>query len=269
MTHALQEPLSLSERKTLEDYLDAKAKARELEAPATLDLAALAADPNVSVEKLERLMAMQERLHTRQAEALFNAAMAEAQKAMRSVAADADNPQTRSKYASYAQIDRALRPIYTSNGFGLSFDTADSGAPDLVRVLCYVTHAAGFARTYHIDMPNDGKGAKGGDVMTKTHATGAAMSYAMRYLLKMVFNVAVGEDDRDGNDIVPKGNAPNGFEEWAVDMDGAAGDGVEALTKAWKASKPSYRGFIRAEAWEQLKKKAKAADAQRAKDGAQ
>jgi hypothetical protein len=48
-------------------------------------------------------------------------------------------------------------------------------------------------------MPSDGKGAKGGDVMTKTHATGAAESYGMRYLLKMIFNIAIGEEDNDGN----------------------------------------------------------------------
>ncbi len=35
--------------------------------------------------------------------------------------------------------------------------------------------------------------------MTKTHATGAGMQYGMRYLLKFSFNVAVGEDDDDGN----------------------------------------------------------------------
>ena len=35
--------------------------------------------------------------------------------------------------------------------------------------------------------------------MTKTHATGAATQYGMRYLLKMIFNVAVGENDKDGN----------------------------------------------------------------------
>jgi hypothetical protein len=52
-------------------------------------------------------------------------------------------------------------------------------------------------------MPADGKGAKGGDVMTKTHATGAAMSYGARYLLKYIFNVAVGEDDNDGNGSTP------------------------------------------------------------------
>lgn len=32
-------------------------------------------------------------------------------------------------------------------------------------------------------------------MMTKTHATGAAMSYGMRYLLKMIFNAAIGEAD--------------------------------------------------------------------------
>src|SRR5690606_32576023 len=62
------------------------------------------------------------------------------------------------------------------------------------------SHRDGHSRAYHIDMPADGKGAKGGDVMTKTHATGAAASYGMRYLLKMIFNVAVGEEDRDGNE---------------------------------------------------------------------
>jgi hypothetical protein len=48
-------------------------------------------------------------------------------------------------------------------------------------------------------MPADGKGARGGDVMTKTHATGSAASYGMRYLLKMIFNIAVAEADDDGN----------------------------------------------------------------------
>jgi hypothetical protein len=62
-------------------------------------------------------------------------------------------------------------------------------------VICNVSHRAGHSERYQIDMASDGKGAKGGDVMTKTHATGSAMTYGMRYLLKMIFNVAVGDDD--------------------------------------------------------------------------
>jgi hypothetical protein len=126
-------------------------------------------------------------------------AMKAAQAEMRPVSADAENSQTHSRYASFAKLDCALRPIYTKHGFALSFDEADSPKPEHIRVLCYVSHDAGFERTYHKDMPADGKGAKGGDVMTKTHATGAASSYGARYLLKGIFNVAVGADDRDGN----------------------------------------------------------------------
>jgi hypothetical protein len=47
-------------------------------------------------------------------------------------------------------------------------------------------------------MPVDGKGARGGDVMTKTHAMGSGVSYGMRYLLRMIFNLAIDYDD-DGN----------------------------------------------------------------------
>jgi hypothetical protein len=158
-----------------------------------------ARDPNVDLDKMERLMAMREREMSRQAEQAFNESMKAAQAAMRSVSADADNSQTQSKYATYAKLDRVLRPIYTAHGFSVSFDEADSPKPEHIRCLAYVAHEAGFTRTYRKDMPADGKGPKGGDVMTKTHATGAAASYGMRYLLKGIFNVAVGDDDTDGN----------------------------------------------------------------------
>lgn len=169
--------------------------------PATLlnIISRAASDPTVEIEKMERLLKMHEQVVARNAEQAFNVAMTEAQAKTRRVEADASNPQTRSKYASYVALDRALRPIYTDAGFSLSFDTGEIERQDFVRVRCYVSHRDGHTRTYHIDMPADGKGAKGGDVMTKTHATGSAMSYGMRYLLKMIFNVAVGEDDDDGN----------------------------------------------------------------------
>lgn len=156
-----------------------------------------ASDPTVDVDKLERLMAMYERLTAKQAEAAFNAAMTDAQIEMRPIAADMENKQTHSMYASYAALDKKLRPIYTAHGFSMSFDEGESPA-DFVNMLCYVSHKAGHSRTYRKMIPADGKGAKGGDVMTKTHASGAATQYGMRYITKMVWNVSIGEDD-DGN----------------------------------------------------------------------
>lgn len=159
----------------------------------------LAERPDVDVAKLEKLLELQERILAKQAESEFHAAMTRAQSEMGPISADAMNPQTRSKYATYAKLDRVLRPIYTKHGFAISFDEGDSPKPEHVRVLGYVSHIGGHCRTYRRDMPADGKGAKGGDVMTKTHAAGAAGSYGARYILKGVFNVAIGEEDRDGN----------------------------------------------------------------------
>jgi hypothetical protein len=157
-----------------------------------------ARDPSIDVVKLDRLLLMRERENARVAEQAFNAALAEAQTEMHPVAADSDNPQTRSRYASYATLDQAVRPIYTQHGFALSFNTADAPGPEQARIVCDVCHVGGHIRRYHIDMPIDGKGARGGDVMTKTHAMGSGISYGMRYLLRMIFNLAIDQDD-DGN----------------------------------------------------------------------
>ena len=157
-----------------------------------------ARDPSVDIDKFRQLMEMRKEIEAMAAEREFDAAMTEAQSEMRPIAADANNSQTKSKYATYAALDRALRPIYTKHGFSLGFDTADGAPEGYIRVVCKVAHNGGHRAYPHIDMPADGKGAKGGDVMTKTHATGSAVSYGRRYLLGMIFNIAVGEDD-DGN----------------------------------------------------------------------
>lgn len=193
-----------------------------------------ASDPNTNIEKLERLMGMYERIESKKAEAAYNDAMSSAQSEMVRVSADATNPQTRSEYASYAALDRALRPIYTKHGFALSFDEGTTEKPEYVRVLCHVSHRGGFTRTYHRDMPADGKGAKGGDVMTKTHAAGAAQSYGMRYLLKGIFNVAIGEDDTDGNTVTER-----------ISEDQLAN--IEALMDEVKADREKFLKWARVE----------------------
>jgi len=157
-----------------------------------------ARDPSVDINKLQQLMEMREKIEARNAEADFDKALTAAQAGMGRVRTDSNNPQTKSRYASYGALDAAMRPAYTSHGFALSFNT-ENPAADVVRVICRVSHQNGHSRTYQIDMPADGKGAKGGDVMTKTHATGSAVSYGMRYLLKMIFNIAVSDKDDDGN----------------------------------------------------------------------
>lgn len=188
----------------------------------------VAQNPDADIEKLERLLSMQERVMAKNAEMEFTRAMSAAQSNMGRISADATNPQTRSKYATYGKLDKVLRPVYTDNGFSLSFGTEKSDLEGHLRVICHVSHVSGHTRMYSVDMPSDGKGAKGGDVMTKTHATGAAMSYGMRYLLKLIFNVAIGEEDNDGNEDV------EGLEDAIANIESA--EDMQALQATFKAS---------------------------------
>lgn len=163
-----------------------------------LDLLSIALKNHAAIDVIERLAALQEKALARDAEICFNEAMNRVQAEIKRIAPDLDNSQTSSRYASYAAIDRVIRPIYSGEGISLSFGSDECPKPEYVRVICYASLGA-YTRKYQVDMPADGKGPKGGDVMTKTHATGAAMSYGMRYLVKGIFNIAVGAEDADGN----------------------------------------------------------------------
>ena len=204
----------------------------------------LASSPNFNPDTFRLLVDTIDRNRERLASEQFNAAMSAAQSDMRPVAADANNPQTKSKYATYGAIDKALRPIYTRHGFALSFDTGDNAPSGMVRVVCLVTHAGGYSRTYHIDMPADGKGAKGGDVMTLTHATGAATSYGRRYLVNMIWNISIGEDDRDGNaPEPPRAAAPKGYDDILSDLKAAAETGQKAFASAFAGLSVAVRTY--------------------------
>jgi hypothetical protein len=174
-------------------------------------LSRMMADPSVDIERIERGAALYERALARDMETAFNQAMRDAQSEMRPIAALANNPQTKSKYAKYDALDNAVRPIYSKHGFSLSFYQGEGAPADHIRVQCKLSCGGHTERPY-LDMPADGKGAKGGDVMTKTHATGAGVTYGRRYLLCMIFNLVIGEDN-DGNAPAPAkevGPAPPG-----------------------------------------------------------
>ena len=160
---------------------------------------------DVKIEVVRELAQMHREEREHQSMVDFNEAMHRAQSKMRRIGVDAENPQTRSKYATYAKLDKVLRPIYSEEGFSLSFNTEDCPIPEHVRVSCDVSRG-GHVKHYQSDIPSDGKGPKGNDVMSKTHAVGSAMSYGCRYLLKMIFNVAVGETDDDGNEGMDEGD---------------------------------------------------------------
>ena len=185
---------------------------------------------HAAIDVIERLAALQEKAMSRQDEIDFATAMSASQSEIVRVAPDLTNSQTSSKYASYAALDRVVRPVYTKHGFSLSFSTEPAPRDNALLVVCYCSRG-GYTRKYQVLMPADGKGAKGGDVMTLTHATGAAASYGMRYLLKMIFNIAIGEEDTDGN--MTAASLPR-FDEYMASIEMAPS--IESLRECFKAA---------------------------------
>jgi hypothetical protein len=180
----------------------AKTEVAKVEAkpPANLGdmVLALLSRPEVTTELVDRA----ERLLNLHRQQVYAEAMVACQTEIPLVLKGKTNDQTRSKYASFEALDRAVRPVYVKHGFSLSFGTADCPYPDRVRVTVDVIHVSGMVKHDFVDMPISTKGPKGNDVMTPTHATMSALSYAKRGLETMVFNIITTEDrqfDDDGN----------------------------------------------------------------------
>lgn len=157
-----------------------------------------AADPTFDLDKLQRLLDMREAEEIRNADKAFAASHTAAEAEMETINANARNDQTRSRYATFAQVDRDVRPIYTRHGFNISFTTEPMGTPDMLLVVGTLSHRQGGSRRYQVPVPIVTKGFKGTEMMTPIHATMAAISYGKRNLEIMMFNLAIGED-ADGN----------------------------------------------------------------------
>jgi hypothetical protein len=166
--------------------------------PTPMDLLGVALSRDAAIDVIERLAALQERQRDYEAHVSFDEALNRCQAKLSRISADANNSSTNSKYASYAKIDRVVRPIYTAEGFSVSFGERDCPTPGKTRFVAYLCRA-GVTREYLKDMTPSTKGPKGADVMTPVHADASVDSYAKRYLVKDIFNVAIGEEDTDGS----------------------------------------------------------------------
>jgi len=157
-----------------------------------------ASDPNVDIDKLERLLAAQERVSSHQAERTFNEAMNAAQTQMPQIVKDGTNDTTRSKYSKLETISALMSPVISRNGFSLSYGTAESPLVNHYRITCRLSHVGGHSRDYHVDIPIDNEGMKGTKNKTDTHGAVSAITYGRRILKLMIFDVATRDDDGNG-----------------------------------------------------------------------
>jgi hypothetical protein len=168
-------------------------------APVLQMIERLAMSPDIDVTKLEKMLDMQERILDRDAEMAFNQAMVRAQRGMPTIQKKAFNQQTSSFYATLDEVNKGAVPVYTNEGFSVSYNTVDSAMGEgYIRVVAYVSHEQGHTREYQYDMPIDNAGIKGSVNKTLVHGRASSVSYGQRYLICLIFNISAAKDV-DGN----------------------------------------------------------------------
>lgn len=158
-----------------------------------------ACNPDVDVEKMERLMAMAERMQDRAAEQDYNASLVQAQLAMPKVTEGGWNSDKRIAYSTLADVITQAGKVWTQHGFAMSYGEGESQLPDHVRVIADVAHQCGHTKRYHTDVPVVTQSTTGKTIFTLTHARASAITYGRRYLAYMIWNLATGNEDDDGH----------------------------------------------------------------------
>lgn len=175
------------------------------DAPMVAMIERLAMDPTIPLDRLERMLAMKERMEDRaredqerQAQRAYFAAMAACQAEIPVVRKTKRNTHTNSQYADLAAIEAAAMPVIHAHGFSVSFQPDGYNDKGELRILWEIAHAEGHSRKGVGEIPVDGAGSQGKVNKTGTQAFGSTATYGRRYLLCMLFNISTG-DDRDGN----------------------------------------------------------------------
>jgi len=163
-----------------------------------------ASDPNVDIDKMERLMQMHERLTERAAKAAYFAALAEMQPELpvierngnivihkKDAPKTAENVIQSTSYALWEDINEAVRPLLAKHGFALSFRVKKDA--DRVEVTGVLSHREGHFEETTLSLPMDTTGSK-----NNVQAIGSSTSYGKRYTAMALLNITTRGEDDDG-----------------------------------------------------------------------
>jgi hypothetical protein len=194
----------------------------------------MAADPNMDVAKLEKLIDMQERVRRSEAESEFNRAFAVMQGEIPTVAERAKGDKW--MYAPLEDILEVVRPILQKHGFSLSHRT-EWPEKNVVKVIGILSHRLGHSRESEFMSGADASGSK-----NAIQGLGSTNHYGRRYTTNDLLCIVTRKADDDGATSQPRQIVdPPGFDDWLTDLSAAADTGKAAMTEAWEKAKPEFR----------------------------
>lgn len=163
-------------------------------------IARAARDPSVDIDKMERLIAMQERVQARDAEVAFSDSFASMQPELPAITKGGQivhKGQVISEFAEWEDINKAITPVLSRFGFSLSFKPATVN--NMVAVTAILRHRLGFKDEATLPLPTDTSGAK-----NAVQGVGSTLSYGKRYAATLLLNLTTEGDDDDGSAAAPK-----------------------------------------------------------------
>jgi ERF superfamily len=167
----------------------------------------VALDPDADVEKLDRIMAMYQRLNSKEAELAYNAAKGRILKKLAGIKIVKNRPVITElekgkpqkgayeafRYAPLEEIDKHLRPLLVSENMDLSYsDEAQEGGGIVIRGRLKHLPSGHYEDSF-MPAPLDTSGGK-----TNVQAVGSTNSFLRRYVACNIFNIVVVGDDDDG-----------------------------------------------------------------------
>lgn len=154
-------------------------------------------DPNASMDKLERMLAMKEQMDRSAAERSFAAAFAAASAEFPPIPLNGKGHNGK-PYATLKDIIALTRPVLSSHGLSLNFDIQTG---DKVRVTARLSHRDGHVQTTTMDLPADNSGSK-----NAVQAVGSTQTYGQRYTAQAILGLSLGEDTEDDGAGAGKGS---------------------------------------------------------------
>lgn len=148
----------------------------------------VAMDPNVDINKLERMLELKERHEAQNAKALFARAFAEASSEFPTIPLNGKGHNGK-PYATLEDITRLTRPVLSKYGFAMTFSV---DVQDQVIVSAELMHEAGHSKTTSMALPRDKSGSK-----NDVQAVGSTQKYGQRYTAQAILGLSLGEDDED------------------------------------------------------------------------
>lgn len=152
-----------------------------------------AIEKGVTVESLEKLMALQERWEANQARKQFFEALAKFQQkcpVLKKTKAVSFN-QTKYKYTPLPSIVNQIKDILADYGLTYRWETKDENTS--LHVTCIITHKDGHSENTSMSAAADDSGNK-----NKIQARGSAITYLQRYTLIGALGISSADDDNDG-----------------------------------------------------------------------